>query len=155
MDPRLFFAEAMRLRETLEARPLADRLVFEEKAGVLFINFAGLAVHTEEDLTAIESTVRQCCAPLGRRVQAVVNYDGFTIAPQLMDAYAELVERLTERFYTKVTRYTSSAFLRLKLGHALALHHVPPEMFDSRRAAFRSLASAAAGADAPKAGNKS
>lgn len=155
MDPRLFLAEAMRLRETLEARPLADRLVFEEKAGVLFINFAGLAVHTEEDLTAIESTVRQCCAPLGRRVQAVVNYDGFTIAPQLMDAYAELVERLTERFYTKVTRYTSSAFLRLSLGHALALHHVAPEMFDSRRAAFRSLASPAAGADAPKAGNKS
>jgi propionate CoA-transferase len=154
MDPRLFLAEAMRLRETLEARPLADRLVFEEKTGVLFINFAGLALRSEEDLTAIESTVRQCCTPLGRRVPAVVNYDGFTIAPHLMDAYAELVERLTDRFYTKVTRYTSNAFLRLSLGHALALHHVVPEMFDSRRAAFRSLASPTT-ADAPKAGNKS
>jgi len=139
MDPRLFQAEPIGLRQALESLPLADRFQYDAAAGVLFINFAGLAIRRESDLAGIEAAVQQRCGPLGRRVPAVVNYDGFTIAHDLMDAYAELVRRLTERYYTRVTRYTSSAFLRLSLAHSLEAHHVPPEMFDSRRDAFRSL----------------
>jgi len=139
MDPRLFQAEPIGLRQALESLPLADRFQYDAAAGVLFINFAGLAIRRESDLAGIEAAVQQRCGPLGRRVPAVVNYDGFTIAHDLMDAYAELVHRLTERYYTRVTRYTSSAFLRLSLAHSLEAHHVPPEMFDSRRDAFRSL----------------
>jgi propionate CoA-transferase len=145
MYPPLFLQEAMGLRHTLESKPVAERIRYDVSAGVLFINFAGLAVQSEAQLAAIESTVEQACAPLGRHVPAIVNYDGCTIAPQLMDAYAALVEALTERFYARVTRYSSSAFLRLSLGHSLRSHHVSPQMFDSSRDAFRALASAVPG----------
>ncbi len=52
--------------------------------------------------------------------------------PHLMDSYWELVRELSDRFYSQVTRYTSSAFLRLKLGRTLAAHEVKPIF--SRRA---------------------
>jgi len=66
-------------------------------------------------------------------------HPGFSLAPHLADAYAELVAGLTERFYERVTRFTSSAFLRLKLGASLVAHHVRPAMYESQRQALRSL----------------
>ncbi len=153
MDARLFLPEAMGLRHSLESRPLKERILFDALAGVLFINFAGLSLRGESQLEAIASTVELRCAPLARRVPVVVNYDGCTIAPQLMDAYAEMVERLTERFYSKVTRYTSNAFLRLTLGHSLASHHVAPHLYGSSREAFRALASAGPAQEAAQSSN--
>jgi len=154
MDARLFAPEAMGLRHSLESRPLEERILFDASAGVLFINFAGLSVRGEAQLQAIASTVEHRCAPLGRRVPAIVNYDGCSIAPRLMDAYADMVERLTERFYSKVTRYTSNAFLRLALGHSLASHHLSPQLYGSSREAFRALASSGADSEAAKTPNQ-
>ncbi len=139
MDPRLFRSEPMGLRRMLEDRPLSSRFEFDPKREVLFINFAGLAIRDEEDLRRIAETVDQVCAPLGRRIRAVVDYDGFSVPAHLADAYAELVRELTERYYERVTRYTSSAFLRLKLGASLQAHHVDPELFDTQRRALESL----------------
>ena len=141
MDARLFLPEPMGLRKSLESKPLEERIRYEATSGLLLINFSGLAVQHKAQLAGIASTVEQCCAPLGRRVAAVVNYDGFTIAPGLMEDYALLVQELTQRFYEKVTRYTSSAFLRLSLGHSLAHHHVSPQMFPSGDEALRAHAS--------------
>ena len=55
-------------------------------------------------------------ATLGRQVFAIVNYDNLTIAPEAVDAYSEVVADLAGRFYSGVTRYTTSSFLRAKLG---------------------------------------
>lgn len=143
MDLRLFLPEPMGLRVALEAKPLEERIRFDAQTGILLINFSGLALRHEEQLASIASTVEQRCAPLGKRVPAIVNYDGFTIAPALLEAYAELVNELTRRFYEKVTRYTSSAFLRLTLGHSLAHHHVLPQLFPSGAEALAALTSAA------------
>ncbi|HZX43102.1 MAG TPA: hypothetical protein VFE93_14780, partial [Myxococcaceae bacterium] len=139
MDPRIFGAEPMGLRGLLEERPLASRFEFDPQREVLFINFAGLTLRSEEDLRRIADTVEGVCKPLGRRVRAVVDYDGFRVPAHLADAYAELVRQLTERYYERVTRYTSSAFLRLKLGASLQAHHVDPELFGTQRHALESL----------------
>jgi propionate CoA-transferase len=106
---------------------------------VLFIDFAGLAIKGEQDLRDISAAVEAVCAPLGRRIRAVVDYDGFSVPAHLADAYAGLVRDLTGRYYERVTRYTSSAFLRLKLGASLAAHEVDPELFDTQRRALESL----------------
>jgi propionate CoA-transferase len=71
----------------------------------------------------------------------VVNYDGFSVPSHLIHAYAEVVRDLSDRFYTEVTRYTTSAFLRLKLGGTLATHQVAPHLFETREEALRFLAS--------------
>jgi propionate CoA-transferase len=139
MDARLFLPQAMGLRASLESRPLEERILYDAASDVLFINFAGLALRTEAQLSEIEATVKRRCAPLGRRVRAVVNYDGFTLEAALKDSYAALVHSLSARFYEKVTRYSSSAFLRLTLGHSLAHHDVDPAMFPSGRDALQAL----------------
>ncbi|HSI04917.1 MAG TPA: CoA-transferase, partial [Myxococcota bacterium] len=139
MDARIFLTAPMGLRASLDERPLASRFEYDAKREVLFINFAGLTVRNEDDIRRIGDAVAEVCKPLGRRVRAVVDYDGFSVPAHLADTYAKLVGELTERYYERVTRYTSSAFLRLKLGASLQARDVDPELFDTQRQALESL----------------
>ncbi len=139
MDPRIFLAAPMGLRASLDERPLASRFEYDAEREVLFINFAGLTLRSEDDIRRIGEAVAEVCKPLGRRVRAVVDYDGFSVPAHLADTYAALVGDLTERYYERVTRYTSSAFMRLKLGASLQAHRVDPQLFDTQRQALESL----------------
>ena len=116
MDPRLFAPEPMKLRERMLALPLAQRIELDAQGKVLFINFEGLGVNSAEDIEAIETEVARRVAPLNERVNVVVNYDHFSIRPELMDAYSAMVSRLTQRYYEHVTRYAASGFIRARLG---------------------------------------
>ena len=115
MDERLFADTAMNLRERMLRQPLAERIDFNERSAMLFINFEGLAVETLQDIEEIEAEVSRRCATLGTRVDVVVNYDHFSIRPDLMDAYAAMVKRLSDRYYARVTRYAASGFVKARL----------------------------------------
>ena len=106
----------MGLRERLLATPLAKRLDLDLAHHLLFINFEGLSVDSMEDINTIETEVSALLAPLSDRVAVVVNYDRFVIAPSLLDAYAGMVQRLKQRFYTRVTRYGTGGFLKSRLA---------------------------------------
>jgi len=84
---------------------------------VLFINFEGLGVDGARDIDDIETAVSGRVGPLGKRVDVVVNYDHFSIRPELVDSYTAMVDRLSERFYGRVTRYAASGFLKARLEH--------------------------------------
>jgi len=116
MDSSLFAPEPMGLRERLLATPLAARLELDLARHQLFINFEGLAVDNMEDINAIESQVSALLEPLSSRVSVVVNYDSFTIAPSLLEAYTHMVQRLKRRFYSRVTRYGTGGFLKARLA---------------------------------------
>jgi propionate CoA-transferase len=96
--------------------PLAERLDYQPARTLLFIDFEGLRVETAEDIAEIERTVSARVAPLGRRVDVVVNYDHFSIRPELTDAYAAMVRRLSDRWYGRVTRYAAAGFLKARLA---------------------------------------
>jgi propionate CoA-transferase len=115
MDERLFAQATIGLRERMLTVPLAERLELDPQGKVLFINFEGLAVDSEADIAEIETEVGHRAAALGRRVDVVVNYDHFSIRPELIDAYGAMVQRLTERYYGRVTRYAASGFLKARL----------------------------------------
>jgi propionate CoA-transferase len=115
MDASLFAEATMNLRERMLALPLAKRIDYDTRGNVLFVNFEGLAVDSEEDIADIEREVAQRVAPLERRVDVVVNYDHFSIRPELMDAYSAMVQRLSERYYGRVTRYAASSFVKARL----------------------------------------
>ena len=116
MDASLFGAARMNLRERMLTLPLAQRIELDAQGKVLFINFEGLEVASAQDIEAIEAEVARHVAPLGARVNVVVNYDHFSIRPELMDAYSAMVQRLTQRYYEHVTRYAASSFIRARLG---------------------------------------
>ncbi len=131
MDERIFREEPMNLRPGMMERPLADRLSFDEAGNVLYADFSGLSIRRSEDIARILETVEAKLGPLGHRVNAVVNYDRFDIVPELLEEYAAMVKALMDRHYNEVTRYTSNAFLRLKIGEALDRQKVAPHIFSS------------------------
>ncbi|MFO1127380.1 MAG: acyl CoA:acetate/3-ketoacid CoA transferase [Rhodospirillales bacterium] len=131
MDARIFLDAPMRLREDLVRVPLEDRLSYDAEQNVLFINFERLLVRSLEEITNIERHVRDKLEPLGRKVFAIVNYDDFDIDPELMEPYTEMVRKLMADHYLGVTRYTTSAFLRLKLGESLSRRDVAPHIYES------------------------
>ena len=69
--------------------------------------------------------------PLGHKVHAIVNYDNFTIFPDIIDEYSAMVSDLVDRFYSGATRYTTNGFLRSKLGDALDRRAVAPHIFET------------------------
>ena len=131
MDERIFRPAAMGLREDMLSVPLPQRLFYDEQQNILFINFEGYSVRRREDVEAIRAAVEQRAGPLQRKVFAIVNYENFVLWPEVVEAYSDMVRDLTQRFYIDVTRYTTSTFLRLKLGQALNRRGVAPHIFES------------------------
>ena len=91
------------------------------------------------EIKAIRAHAEAILEPLGRKVNAIVNYDNFSILPELTDAYAGEVKDLVSRFYENVSRYTTSAFLRMKLGDGLEARGLAPHVYESREEARKGL----------------
>lgn len=139
MDRRIFQDAPMRLREDLVRVPLEDRLVYDAEQNTFFLNFERMAVRSHNDIDEIDRQVRAKLEPLDHKVFAIVNYDDFDIDPELMDTYAGMVRRLMDRHYLGVTRYTTSAFLRLKLGESLSKRHLAPHIYENAEEATAHL----------------
>jgi propionate CoA-transferase len=135
MDARLFRPEPMGLEAILVGLPLDDRVSYDPERNILFLNFEGLHVRNAHDIQRIREAVERHCRPIGRRVEVVVNYDTFRIAEEVVDAYTAMVRDMHETNYSKVSRYTTSAFLRLKLGDALSRRNLAPHIFETREEA--------------------
>jgi propionate CoA-transferase len=116
MDPRIFREEAMELRTDLLHLDFDKRIAIDPAARSLFLNFEKMRVRTLEDVERIGHEVEKVCAPLSDRVNVMVNYDGFRLDEDLTSAWAQMVASLDARFYRTVTRYSGSAFMRMKLG---------------------------------------
>jgi len=119
MLPALFEPAPMGLRERLLDIALDDRCHYDAERRILFLNFRHLQVRTEADVERIRLAVESHCAALGRKVAAVVSYDGFLLDDAVAPAYAAMLQVLEQRFYTRVTRYAGGAFDRLKLAQAI------------------------------------
>ena len=135
MDGRLFRAQPMRYRDEWLSLPLESRFVLDPKTHVFFINLEGYVVRSADDVAKIRRAVEGHLAPLGRKVRAIVNYDNFVILPEVLDDYTDMVKGLMDRFYSDVSRYTTSAFLHMKLGDALSRRDVAPHIYESREEA--------------------
>jgi propionate CoA-transferase len=131
MDARIFRDDKMDLRGDMLSLPLQQRFTLDEQQNLFFVNLERFAVRGHADITAIAAMVEAKLAPLQRRVYAIVNYDNFSIPPDLIDDYSAMVQGLMARFYSGVSRYTTSGFLRIKLGEALASRGVAPHIFES------------------------
>ncbi|MFT4096314.1 MAG: acyl CoA:acetate/3-ketoacid CoA transferase [Rhodoblastus sp.] len=131
MDPRIFAPEPMNLRETMLAIPLEQRFLYDRATNHFFVNLERYSVASEEDVARIHAIVVEKLKDVGKRVYAIVNYDNFTIAPDLLDSYSAMVRGLMDAYYADVARYTTSGFLRMKLGGALENRGVAPHIYES------------------------
>lgn len=130
MDDRIFSDSPMGLRKVLLDVPLEKRITYDGEQGIFFVNFENLTIRKPEDIAAIENGAHDALKPLGKRVKTIVNYDNFDILPELIDEYMDMVKRVRDRYYDTVTRYTTSTFMRMKLGDSLRERGMPPHIYD-------------------------
>ncbi|WER48804.1 acyl CoA:acetate/3-ketoacid CoA transferase [Cupriavidus sp. WKF15] len=131
MDARIFSPEPMGLRADVLRLPLAARVNYDDEKNILFLNFEQLEVKRAEDIAAIRAQVCRVCEPLGHKVYAVVNYEGFVLDRSVEDAYVEMIAEMVRRFYIGVTRFTTSGFMRAKLGDTLARRGLAPYVYET------------------------
>jgi propionate CoA-transferase len=130
MDARLFRAEEMDLRVDLLHLDLPDRIAVSPAGDRLFLNFEKMRVRSHADIDLIGQLVAEKCKTFPARVDVVVNYDAFRIEEDLTKDWACMVADLDQRYYNTVTRYSGSAFMRMKLGQVFAQER--PHIFESQ-----------------------
>ena len=140
MDARIFAAEPMGLKDDLLTVPLEARFAYDAERNIFFLNMEGLSLISHDDVEAIVAEVDKRLTAIGKKVQMVVNYDNFYLAPDLTEEYVALVRGLAERYYASVTRYTTSSFLRLKLSAQLSHRGLAPHIYESRQEAMNWVA---------------
>ncbi|WP_299345101.1 hypothetical protein [uncultured Maritalea sp.] len=129
MDARIFRPEEMGLRTDLLHLDLPDRIALDPMSGQLFLNFEKLRVRSCEDIARVQSAVEQACDGLVARVDVIANYDGFRIDEPLETDWARMVAGLTDRYYGQVSRYSGSAFMRMKLSQVFP--DTPTHIFET------------------------
>jgi propionate CoA-transferase len=139
MDERIFRTVSMDLKADLLTLTLEERLTYDPAENLFFVNFEGYAIQSSQDVQAVKDAVERIVKPLGKRVYTIVNYDNFTIMPDIVDEYTDMVKHLVDHYYSGVTRYTTSTFLRMKLGDALQKRDVAPHIYESSREAQQAL----------------
>lgn len=131
MDDRIFRHELMGIQRDFFDIGLEDRLTYDPSENIFFVNLEGYSVGTIENIREVKTAVEAKLEPLGKKVYTIVNYDNFNIVPELVEAYTDMVKEVVSRFYISTTRYTTSAFLRMKLGNALTERDIVPKIYDN------------------------
>ncbi|MBF0388504.1 MAG: acyl CoA:acetate/3-ketoacid CoA transferase [Desulfamplus sp.] len=131
MDSRIFMDQPMGLKDDMLNIPLEKRLTYNEKENLFFVNFEGFSIQTRDEITKAKEAVERIIKPLNKKVYTIVNYDNFYINPEILDEYTLMVKGLVDELYACVTRYTTSAFQRMKLGDALQQKNLEPRIYST------------------------
>jgi propionate CoA-transferase len=107
-------------------------VTYDPERNTLFLNLEGMHVKTRDDVDRVRRVVEETVQAIGSKVALVVNYDNFVIDAAVADTYAAMVRYMETHYYTTASRYTTSAFLRLKLGEALSRRRVAAHIFETR-----------------------
>ncbi len=139
MDERIFRLAPMGIKEDLLTIPMEDRFAYHAADNIFFINLENYYMKTSEEIKKMKEIVGRILEPIGKKVHTIANYDNFNVSPHLLDEYVEMV-KYAAGFYESVTRYTTSAFLRMKLGDELEKRGVAPHIYESKEEARKALA---------------
>jgi propionate CoA-transferase len=115
MDPRIFTDAPMGLARDLLDLGLDRRIVLDAARNLLFLDFGNLRVRDLHDVDRVRARVDAVCGAHGRRVDAIARYEGTRIDEEVEEAWAAMVADVTARHYARVSRYSGSAFLRMRV----------------------------------------
>jgi propionate CoA-transferase len=114
MDAAIFLPAKMGLADG-PVLSLRERLHYDPDRDVLYMNFEGLRLDTEDDAKALAVELEVELASYGRRLAAVVNYDNFRLGPAAADRYWAMIRHNTTHYLSSTTRYSTNAFFRHQL----------------------------------------
>ncbi|HPG89820.1 MAG TPA: malonate decarboxylase subunit alpha, partial [Hyphomicrobium sp.] len=130
MDRRIFLDDPMDLMSELMNLKLSERIKYDSDRNILFVNLEGWSVRKKSDIDDLRNALVAARIAAGRRVNSVVNHDGCRIADDLYDDYAEMIEYMSHNHYLTTARYSTSAFMRMKMQEALDKRGLAPHIFE-------------------------
>ena len=131
------------LMSSCSTAPLNERFTLDAEAGVLYIDLDGYRVRTRREIEDVREAVASRVGPLGRRVAASSVMTPARLI-QRSPKPGSPWRRMSSGGSTPCSRYTTSAFMRLKLGDALARRGSrAPHLRDPQRDARPPVASRA------------
>ncbi|MDM0111998.1 CoA-transferase [Variovorax sp. J22R133] len=131
MDARIYRTRSMGLAAVLQDLQLSDRLTYDAGRNTLFVNFEGMVIRSMEDIESVRRVFEALCSQFDRKVNVIVNYDGFKLDDMVSEAYEEMVAALRAKYYSTGRRYSTSAFMRAKLGPRLEARNVSARIIES------------------------
>jgi propionate CoA-transferase len=149
MNPRIFLDQPMDLIEDLMNLKLSERVSYDPERNILFLNLEGWSVRKKSDVDDLQKVLVDACKKAGKKVYAVVDHDGCRIAEDLYDRYADMIEYMLKHYYINTTRYSTSAFMRVKMQEALRKRGLQPHVFERAEEAHAVLDLPPEGAEEP------
>ncbi|MBC8023897.1 MAG: acyl CoA:acetate/3-ketoacid CoA transferase [Burkholderiales bacterium] len=149
MDVRIFRDEPMQLDETLLGLGMSQRVSYDPERNVVFLNMEGLHIKSRDDVDRVRRVIEERAHEIGKKFALVVNYDGFMLDAAVADTYAAMVRYMEMHYYTTAVRYTTSAFMRMKLGEALSRRRVASHIFETGEEAHAFVAASQGGDERP------
>jgi len=140
MNARIFRDEPMELLAELTNRNLKDRVSYDRDRNILFLNLEGWSVRKKSDIEDLREVLVDTCERAGKLVNSVINQDGCRIADDLHDDFVDLLTFMAQRYYATTSRYTTSAFMRLKMQGGLSQRAQQPHIFEGAEEARYALA---------------
>ena len=115
MDRRLFRHEKMNM-ELFGS--LKDRVKWHPDGHRIFIDLFGISLATKAEVDWFVRSLDEILQPITKErgpVACVVNYDGFDLRSGLEEKYGEALEKVEQKHYRSVKRYSGKAFRLAKL----------------------------------------
>jgi propionate CoA-transferase len=138
MNSAIFQDEKMGLLDRVLDLKLIQRVDWDSKREILFLNFEDMSIRNTGDIDEIRRSIEEKLKKLDRKVDVVVNYDRFDLHPDVAQEYAQMVEYLQKHYYQKVSRYAKNGFQRLKLYGTLS-REISPRIFETQNDAISFL----------------
>ncbi len=135
MEASIFSEQRMKLRRMLLDIPLKDRLVHDKDNNIVFANLSGLRIRADEELEALHDELHVFFKGIGKKVNLVSNHDGVDVSADMEPKFINMMQQLERDYYLTASRYSTSAFLRQKLGKDLKKRSISPHIFETREEA--------------------
>lgn len=139
MDRRIFREERMGIQRQADML-LDERIHYSPEDNVMYINFEGLQIETPEDVKTLAAYLDKRYTAIGRKFNAIVNYDNFNLNPNASEAFFAMVKRNQAKYFLSSTRFSTHAFYRRQLGENFARANLPQRIYHSFDEARRGLA---------------
>ncbi len=140
MDSRIFREQPMGIRELFMLKELRTRITYHQGSNTLNLDFNGLELETKEDIDNIKKIVEEMCKKVGRKVNAIVNYNGFRLADDIFGAYMEMGQFVINSYYHRVARHNTNENTRKKFDSEYRRRELAANIFASRDEALDYLA---------------
>jgi propionate CoA-transferase len=138
MDARIFSEGKMGLKES-SPMSLDERISYDAENNVVYANFEGMNIGTEEEADKLADYLDRYFSRLGRKVHVVVNYDNFDLGPAARDTFFAMVKHNEDIYFLSSTRYSTDAFFRHQLKEDFAQADLEQRIYRNFDEARKSL----------------